>query len=213
MRRTSRLVFQSYAVLALTLGEACGSSCEAQDDLAKAFGLSMEEDDAGSLQLLQVARFASSTDAPAAKEAPQTLQEKDTVTAVSWMQELMKSTSGTYAPLLILSVLALGMGVLILLLLQWLDSRKEPAMRRRGLLHSFCNGERACGTSKKMRSIPAAHPGGGVCSALPRARLQLNQIRKMVLSRHGDKLHTRAKSCHRRTACVKVPEHAERRMR
>ncbi|CAJ1366033.1 unnamed protein product [Effrenium voratum] len=154
MRRTSRLVFQSYAVLALTLGEACGSSCEAQDDLAKAFGLSMEEDDAGSLRLLQVARFASSTDAPAAKEAPQTLQEKETVTAVSWMQELMKSTSGTYAPLLILSLLALGMGVLILLLLQWLDSRKEPAMRRRGLLHSFCNGERACGTSKKMRSIP-----------------------------------------------------------
>lgn len=128
-----------------------------QMDLTKAFEGAEDDGSDGSLRLLQVARIASSTLPRNEKSHLQVESSNSTATAMtlpmSWLQETMRAaTSGTVPPLLILVGLALALGVLILLLLQRLDSQKIS--NRRGILRAFCDGERVYGTSKSTRSLP-----------------------------------------------------------
>lgn len=152
-----RWIIQIASLFGLTIAnDLCDGSCAEHVDLIKAFG---EEDDVGSLRLLQVARIASSTLPKDEKSHLQVESNNSTASTamtlpMSWLQETMRAaTSGrTVPPLLILVGLALALGVLILLLLQRLDSQRNS--NRRGILRAFCDGERVFGTSKSTRSLP-----------------------------------------------------------
>eukprot|EP00435_Cladocopium_sp_Y103_P072093 s159_g39.t1 len=140
-----RWIIQIASLFGLTIAnDLCDGSCAEHVDLIKAFG---EEDDVGSLRLLQVARIASSTLPKDEKSHLQVESNNSTASTamtlpMSWLQETMRAaTSGrTVPPLLILVGLALALGVLILLLLQRLDSQRNS--NRRGM--SGCSGEWSC---------------------------------------------------------------------
>eukprot|EP00438_Fugacium_kawagutii_P022793 Skav228498 [mRNA] locus=scaffold1092:338145:344721:- [translate_table: standard] len=152
-----RWILHAHSLLQLAIADAC-DSCAMQRLDQDIFQALDSEDDAGSLQLLQVARVASALKPSVEKT---TLEVSSNSTAslfealpVSWLQETMRSAmSGrTMTPLLILVGLALALGVVILLLLQRLESKKGS--HRRGILRAFCDGERVYGTSKSSKSLP-----------------------------------------------------------
>jgi len=159
-----RWILHAHSVLGLSLADECfGSVCAVDDmdqDLFKAFDPSVEED-AGSLQLLQVARVASS-ELLKSSTSGRSLQVESTNSTsslemtlpASWWQETMRAAINgrTMTPILILVGLALGLGMLILVVLQWLDAKKSS--QRRGILRAFCDGERVYGSSKSTRSLP-----------------------------------------------------------
>eukprot|EP00434_Breviolum_minutum_P034152 symbB.v1.2.030217.t1/scaffold3380.1/size79486/3 len=158
-----RWILHAHSVLGLSLADECfGSVCAVDDmdqDLFKAFDPSVEED-AGSLQLLQVARVASS-ELLKSSTSGRSLQVESTNSTsslemtlpASWWQETMRAAiSGrTMTPILILVGLALGLGMLILVVLQWLDAKKSS--QRRGQTIRCLWGHSQCAESVGVQAF------------------------------------------------------------